>query len=376
MRRRTQQQTGVSGRIAILAPAFGISPRGIETVVAEISKRLSRHWHIDIYTIGPQQTGNPACIHVPGVLSTSAWALWYARIGHRLRWWWKLRSPIDFQALTYSVNLLPRLLPQSYQAVLNFSGPFGGIVCQTKRRVDGTPFIHSAQGQSIGWLELMHANQHPDYYFALTQPGFEWIRRERPALRAAVVPNGVDTNRFRPDVPPEQMDMPRPLFLFVGAMTNMKRPDLAIEAVAQLGQGSLVMIGDGDGRDRYVRLGLARLGAERFLHIPFVSQEDIPAYYAACDVFTLPSPDEPFGIVFLEAMACNKPVVTHHGEVQQWIMGDAGVTCDCKNSTTYAEALQQAICVTWQEKPRTRASIFCWDNIAIQYEHYLGSIAK
>lgn len=369
-------RSGSQQRLAILAPGYGITPRGIETVVAELATRLSAAWDIDIYTIGPDQHGNPSCRHVPGVLSSSAWALWYARIGHRLRWWWKLRSPIDFQSLTYSINLLPQLLPQSYQAILNLSGPFGGLVCQIKRKVDGTPFVHSAQGQSIGWMELMHADQSPDYYFALTQPGFEWIRRERPTLRVALVPNGVDINRFRPDIPPALMDMPRPLFLFVGAMTHMKQPDLAIEAVAQLKQGSLVIIGDGDGRDRYVRLGLASLGTQRFLHIPFVYQEEIPAYYTACDVFTLPSPEEPFGIVFLEAMACNKPVVAHHGEVQQWIMGDAGITCDCENAIAYAEALQQAICVTWQEKPRTRASDFCWDNIAKQYEHYLGNLSN
>jgi glycosyltransferase involved in cell wall biosynthesis len=287
-----------------------------------------------------------------------------------------LRSPIDFQALTYSLNLLPRLLPRAYDAILNFSGPFGGLVCQIKRRIDDTPFVHSAQRQSIGWLELMHADQHPDYYFALTQPGFDWICRERPGLRAALVPNGVDTRRFNPDIKPVALDMPRPLFLFVGAMTAMKRPDLAIEAVVQSGLGGLVMIGDGDGCSRYVRLGVERLGATRFRHIPFVAQSEIPAYYTACDVFTLPSPEEPFGIVFLEAMACNKPVVAHRGEVQQWIVGDAGITCDCEDVATYAATLRQVVGSSWHGKPRTQALHFDWDHVAGQYERYLSEISN
>jgi glycosyltransferase involved in cell wall biosynthesis len=38
-------------------------------------------------------------------------------------------------------------------------------------------------------------------------------------------------------------------------------------------------------------------------------RSDIPAIMAACDVFTMPSQEEPFGLVFLEAMAMRKPVV-------------------------------------------------------------------
>jgi glycosyltransferase involved in cell wall biosynthesis len=363
-------------RLAILAPGYGITPRGIESVVAELSMRLCSQWHIDIYTMGPASTGNPACIHVPGIRSTSQLALWYARLGHRLRRWWKLRSPIDFQSLTYSVNLLPRILRQTYSAILNLSGPFGGFVCQLKRNLDGTPFIHSSQGQSIGWLELMHADQHPDYFFALTQPGFDWICRERPALRTALVPNGVDVERYHPDVPPVTLNLPRPIFLFVGALTPMKRPDLAIEAVASLERGSLVMIGDGEQRKQIVEQGVKRLGKDRFLHIPFIAQEFMPAHYAACDVFTLPSPDEPFGVVFLEAMACNKPVVAHHGRVQKWLVGHAGNLCDCAMLGAYSVALERATLSEWNMKPRSRAVHFSWDLIADQYHTYLETLDK
>jgi glycosyltransferase involved in cell wall biosynthesis len=38
-------------------------------------------------------------------------------------------------------------------------------------------------------------------------------------------------------------------------------------------------------------------------------RSDMPALIAACDVFALPSGEEPFGLVFLEAMAMKKPVV-------------------------------------------------------------------
>ncbi len=48
--------------------------------------------------------------------------------------------------------------------------------------------------------------------------------------------------------------------------------------------------------------------ADRVLFPGFVSDEDLPAYYAACDAFTLASKFETQGLVVLEAMASGKPV--------------------------------------------------------------------
>jgi glycosyltransferase involved in cell wall biosynthesis len=45
-------------------------------------------------------------------------------------------------------------------------------------------------------------------------------------------------------------------------------------------------------------------------HVIFTGgRSDVPRIMAACDVFTLPSFEEPFGLVFLEAMAMAKPVI-------------------------------------------------------------------
>jgi len=45
-------------------------------------------------------------------------------------------------------------------------------------------------------------------------------------------------------------------------------------------------------------------------HVVFTgARSDIPQVMAACDIFTLPSFEEPFGVVFLEAMAMQRPVV-------------------------------------------------------------------
>lgn len=70
-----------------------------------------------------------------------------------------------------------------------------------------------------------------------------------------------------------------------------------------------VVVGDGDDRQRLE--GLARAG-NYSNHVTFAgncTDQDLAAYYQACDVFVMPSRKEGFGLAFLEAMACAKPVV-------------------------------------------------------------------
>ena len=72
---------------------------------------------------------------------------------------------------------------------------------------------------------------------------------------------------------------------------------------------SLVLVGKGDDRPRLERLA-HELGVSEHAHfLEGLTPERLFACYANCDVFALPSRGEGFGFVFLEAMACAKPVI-------------------------------------------------------------------
>ncbi len=70
-----------------------------------------------------------------------------------------------------------------------------------------------------------------------------------------------------------------------------------------------LLAGGGRDVDRVRRL-IASLGLERHVTLAgLVPDEKIVAYYNLCDVFAMPSKREGFGIVYLEALACGKPVL-------------------------------------------------------------------
>jgi phosphatidyl-myo-inositol dimannoside synthase len=82
----------------------------------------------------------------------------------------------------------------------------------------------------------------------------------------------------------------------------------------------------GDDRERLQKLA-SKLGVTNNLvlagHIP---DEELPHYYNLCDLFILPSKKEGFGIVFLEALACGKPVIAGNrdGSGEPLLNGEVG----------------------------------------------------
>jgi phosphatidyl-myo-inositol dimannoside synthase len=107
-------------------------------------------------------------------------------------------------------------------------------------------------------------------------------------------------------------------------------PDLQIAAV-----------GEGDDQD-----WLETLADERGIlrHVHFfngLSYAEIAACYAACEIFALPSQGEGFGLVYLEAMACGKPVIGGaHGGAPEVI--EDGVT---GYLVQHGDAVQLATCI-------------------------------
>jgi glycosyltransferase involved in cell wall biosynthesis len=135
--------------------------------------------------------------------------------------------------------------------------------------------------------------------------------------------NAIDTSRWDPAVDGSslraELGIPpdAPLLASVSRLFEWKGQRELLRAFAQVRAErqdlKLMIVGyDASGHDHPYTRELKQLAADLDVsdHVVFTGERsDIPRVMAACDVFTLPSFEEPFGLVFLEAMAMAKPVV-------------------------------------------------------------------
>jgi phosphatidylinositol alpha-mannosyltransferase len=130
-----------------------------------------------------------------------------------------------------------------------------------------------------------------------------------------LVPNGVDTGRFRPGVaPPPGSRDGRFTVLFVGRLDPRKGLDVLLAAWPRVvhelsGEARLNVVGS-SALAPFVRASVPRPLRSTIHFAGAVSARDLPGWYAAADVFCSPATrNESFGIVLLEAMSTGKPVV-------------------------------------------------------------------
>ncbi len=103
-----------------------------------------------------------------------------------------------------------------------------------------------------------------------------------------------------------------PVILFVGRMSYQKGPDLLVEAIPEVlsnYNAHFIFAGSGDMlnsiKGRIWQLGIW----DNVTTLGYVSDDELIKLFQACDVVCIPSRNEPFGIIALEAWAAGKPVV-------------------------------------------------------------------
>ncbi len=143
-----------------------------------------------------------------------------------------------------------------------------------------------------------------------------------PQERIAVVHNGVDSDRFSPAVRGRLREQARRelglmpgdvAVLYVGTGFERKGLDTLVQAVAcirnarQSPRLKLVVVGRGD-LGRFVESTAGRR-VEEWL-VPAGWSDDVAGYYAAADIFALPTRYDPFANSTMEALASGLPVVT------------------------------------------------------------------
>ena len=146
----------------------------------------------------------------------------------------------------------------------------------------------------------------------------QWLY-QIPDYKLDIIPNGIVAGSMRRSVDAGKVKETfgihplAPMVLFLGRMAHQKGPDLLVEAVPHVlnhrWDTRFVFVGEGDLRSgcehRTTNLGIGH--ACSFLG--YMDDVNLRYLLNSCDIFCMPSRNEPFGIAALEAWDAGKPVI-------------------------------------------------------------------
>jgi glycosyltransferase involved in cell wall biosynthesis len=157
-----------------------------------------------------------------------------------------------------------------------------------------------------------------------------FLRRRKD--KVVSIPNGVNLEDFEIPYSKEEcrqkLGLPYDarIVLFMGSLSPQKAPDLLVKAlptvVGNVPKAILLIVGTGTMRQKLEQLAkdLDMRGSVRFAGLAEYRSRSL--YYKASDVFVLPSIEETFGIVLLEASASGLPMVVSDLPTFKWIIKD------------------------------------------------------
>lgn len=195
--------------------------------------------------------------------------------------------------------------------------------------------------------------------------------------KSVVCGNGIELSEFKNLV--GNHDNLSPFILGIGRLVYKKGFDILLEAfsivIKRFPHVKLVVIGDGVEKNALETL-IRNLGLERsIIFCGNLEHENIPKYLASCEFFVLPSREEPFGIVNLEAMSAKKAVIAMDvGGVSDYLNhGKNGLLVKVCSPASLAEAIIYLL-----EHPdlakqyglngrQTVENQYTWDTIADKY---------
>ncbi len=169
-------------------------------------------------------------------------------------------------------------------------------------------------------------------------------------MRVIVVPNGVDTNKFRPINRRKAVNWFEQKFceldddlnvIYVGRLSEEKGIIYLIKSLKYLDEGKLFLAGKGP-QEKLLKK-IAEKFDDRVIFLGKVRHDYIPLIHNAMDVFVLPSISmEGFSNSMLEALACGLPVVaTPIGAAPEVIRPDMGIIVEPKNSRAIADGIRK-----------------------------------
>ena len=282
-----------------------------------------------------------------------------------------------------------------------------GLVAWLVARTLRCPLIIYAHGEELTtWRQpakmraMVWTYRHADGIIANSEfTRDELLKFGIAASRITLLHPGVDLNRFRPGLRCDDLRSrigisgSGKLIVSVGRLSRRKGFDQVIRALPLLARRGLDVryAAIGIGEDRAYLESLAdELGVAGSVHfLGHVSPDDLPRWYNAADVVTMPNREingdtEGFGMVFIEAAACAKPTVAGlaGGTGAAVVDGVTGLRVDGASVDAVAEGLGRILCdpllgARLGESGHRRAmSEFSWETVSEKTRRLHSTLPK
>ncbi len=267
-----------------------------------------------------------------------------------------LRSPL-FAGLTVAHALFhrPHLIVTTH---LNF----GPLAFHLRRRLN-IPYIvslHGIEAWGLGHSKRRRALREADLLLPVSRHTRDRVMEEQqiPSDRFAILSDTFDETRFEIGPKPNtlltrhRLAPDQPIILTLGRLDSQeayKGHDRIIQSlpavIEKIPDVHYIIAGDGDDRSRLERLAEELRVQENVTFAGRVPEAELVGYFQLCDLFAMPSTGEGFGIVFLEALACGKPVLAGNcdGSTDPLADGELGLLVDPTDTDAISKAIVGAL---------------------------------
>jgi teichuronic acid biosynthesis glycosyltransferase TuaC len=306
----------------------------------------------------------------------------------RFRVWPRLGEARGGMALARAVLPLARALaPDAIDA--EFFWP-DGVAAMHLARALGIPFSVKARGSDIAYwggrpkilAQMLAAAEAAGGLLAVSAA----LKREMealgmPAEKIAVHHTGIDLDRFRPAdraAAKARLGVQGPLLVCLGALVPVKGQALAIAALAQLPEATLILAGEGPERPR-LETQARRLGvAERVRFAGAVRHAYLPPLLQAADVMVLPSEREGLANAWIEALACGVPlVVPDVGGAREVLDRPEAGRIAARDPAAIADAVRSLLAAPAEaDAVRAAAAGFSWEANGAALHAHLARLSR
>lgn len=253
------------------------------------------------------------------------------------RWGWHLKFFADIYtynilSATKFVNLLIKKQRRKFDIISfhDWLSAFSGIICKQNTNLPAVFHIHSIEEQralgggseTIKEIERIAA-KYADKIITVSYSMKDFlVSLGYPKDKIEVVYNGIDTEKYSlknvnwklvEELKNRYKIENEKVILFVGRLTWIKGVYNLLRAMVEINKKfddvKLVILGKGEEYSNLLQLKQQLNLNNVEIYSKWVSEEERIAHYALADLCVFPSINEPFGIVSLEAMSMEKPVV-------------------------------------------------------------------